>query len=61
MRVDDLMEIMGAIAKLNRTIDEQQRIIDQYAKMFGALPMVEVSDDKENKVDEKEIKEIVTP
>lgn len=35
MRVDDLMEVMGAMAKLNRTIDDQQQQLNQYIEKFG--------------------------
>lgn len=49
MRVDDLMEVMGAMAKLNRTIDSQQQIIDKYHEIYGPLPMEEAPKQEDQK------------
>lgn len=51
MRVDDLMEVLGAMAKLNRTIDNQQQIIDKYHEIYGPLPIEEVSEQKDQKTE----------
>lgn len=38
MQVDDLMEVMSLIAKLNRTVDGQQQVISKYVELYGPLP-----------------------